>query len=308
VLVFAGIVSVQVGAGLAGRMFSATGPAGVTGLRLWWAAAIMALIGGRAVVRTLRALAARRAWGDLGIAVAFGAVLGAMNYSIYQSFARIPLGVAVTIEFLGPLAVAVASSRRRLDVVWVVLAAAGVLLLTQGGDHLGSGTSQSPGAGSVLGLSTTASGIFFGLVAAACWAAYILLSRATGQRFSGSSGLVIAMVVAALVVTGPAIAEAGPALGHPSVIFEGLAVGLLSSVIPYRAELEALRRVPAGVFGIWMSVEPAVAALVGLVLLGEALLARQWIAIALVVIASGGAARVNATREPSTGLPPPPAG
>ena len=307
-LVFAGIVSVQVGAGLAGRMFSEVGPAGVTGLRLWWAALIMALFGGRSVVRTLRAVSGRRAWGDLGIAIAFGVVLGFMNYSIYQSFARIPLGVAVTIEFLGPLAVAVASSRRRLDIVWVLLAAAGVLLLTQGGGHLASGSSHGAHTGSVLGLSVTGSGIFFGLVAAACWAAYILLSRATGRRFSGSSGLVIAMVVAAVVVTGPAIADAGPALGRPSVIFEGLAVGLLSSVIPYRVELEALRRVPAGVFGIWMSLEPAVAALVGLALLGEALLGRQWIAIAAVIVASAGAARASASREAAAGLPPPPAG
>ena len=141
-----------------------------------------------------------------------------MNFSIYQSFARIPLGVAVTIEFLGPLAVAVASSRRWLDVLWVVMAAAGVLLLTQGGAGWPAGVAApASGAGTLLGLSTHAAGIAFGLIAAAGWAAYILLSRATGRRFSGSSGLVIAMVVAALVVTGPAIAHAGPALLHPSV-------------------------------------------------------------------------------------------
>ncbi len=292
-LVFGGIVSVQVGAGLAGRMFAQVGPAGVTGLRLWWAALIVAIFGGRAVARALRAVVADRAWRDLAIAVAFGVVLGTMNFSIYQSFARIPLGVAVTIEFLGPLAVAVASSRRWLDVLWVVLAAAGVLLLTQGGARLGS---------------KEVTGIAFGLVAAACWAAYILLSRATGRRFGGSSGLVIAMVVAALLVTGPAISAAGPALLHPSVIAEGLAIGLLSSVIPYRLELEALRRVPAGIFGIWMSLEPAVAALVGLVLLSEALLARQWLAIALVIVACAGAARYGAgePRKPGN-LPPPPA-
>ena len=299
-------MSVQLGAGLAARMFAATGPAGVTGLRLWWAAAIMAVFGGRGLVRTLRTIVADRAWPDLGIALTFGVVLGAMNYSIYQSFARIPLGVAVTIEFLGPLAVAVASSRRRLDLLWVALAACGVLLLTQGG-RLASGSGAGQ-AGPLPGLSATAAGIAFGLIAAACWAAYILLSRATGRRFTGSSGLVIAMIVAALLVTGPAIAQAGPALSHPAVIAEGLAVGLLSSVLPYRAELEALRRVPARVFGIWMSVEPAVAALVGLVLLGEALIARQWLAIAAVIIASAGATRTAAGEEPGRDeLPPPPA-
>ncbi len=311
-LVFAGIISVQLGAGLAARMFSEAGPAGVTGLRLWWAALIMAAFGGRALARTLRSVAAERAWRDLAVAVTFGLVLGVMNFSIYQSFARIPLGVAVTIEFLGPLAVAVASSRRRLDLLWVVLAAAGVLLLTQGGVMLASGSAAtgSGSAGPLFGLSTTGAGLAFGLIAAACWAAYILLSRATGRRFSGSSGLVIAMIVGALLVTGPAVAQAGPALAQPGPIAEGLAVGLLSSVIPYRFELEALRRVPAGVFGIWMSLEPAVAALVGLALLGEALVARQWLAILLVIIASAGAARSTAgssqpPAEPSAEVPPP---
>ncbi len=179
VLVFSGVVSVQVGAGLAGRMFSQLGPAGVTGLRLWWAALIIAALAGRGVSRIVRQAVADRAWHDLAVAVAFGLVLGVMNFSIYQSFARIPLGVAVTIEFLGPLAVAVASSRRLLDGAWVLMAAGGVLLLTRGG-----------------ATSLSIVGIGFALVAAACWAAYILLSRSTGRRFSGSSGLVIAMVVA----------------------------------------------------------------------------------------------------------------
>jgi threonine/homoserine efflux transporter RhtA len=312
-LVFAGIISLQLGAGLAARMFSETGAAGMTGLRLWWSALIMAAFGGRAVARTMRTVAAERAWRDLAIAVAFGLVLGVMNFSIYQSFARIPLGVAVTIEFLGPLAVAVASSRRRLDLLWVVLAAAGVLLLTQGGVRLASGSAGPSGSGSagpLFGLSTTGAGLVFALIAAACWAAYILLSRATGRRFGGSSGLVIALIVAALLVTGPAVAQAGPALTQPGPIAEGLVVGLLSSVIPYRLELEALRRVPAAVFGIWMSLEPTVAALVGLALLGEALVARQWLAIVLVIVASAGAARSTAgpsqpPAEPSADVPPP---
>jgi threonine/homoserine efflux transporter RhtA len=297
-LVMAGIVSVQLGAGLAGRLFSELGPAGVTGLRLWWSGLIVAIAGGRATIRALRTVAANHAWRDLAVAITFGLVLGVMNFSIYQSFARIPLGVAVTIEFLGPLAVAVASSRRPLDAAWVVLAAGGVLLLTQGGAGLAA--SAGHGAGPLLGLSTEATGVLFGLIAAAGWAAYILLSRATGRRFSGSSGLVIAMVVAAVLVTGPAVAAAGPALFHPAAIAAGLAIGLLSSVIPYRLELEALRRVPARIFGIWMSLEPAVAALVGLALLGEALLTRQWLGIALVVVACAGAARAGPGPAPDT--------
>lgn len=293
-LVLVGIVSVQCGAGLAGRMFSQVGPAGVTGLRLWWAALITAALGGRAVGRIVADVAAGRGRGDMAVAVAFGLVLAAMNFSIYQSFARIPLGVAVTIEFLGPLAVAVGSSRKLLDLAWVALAAVGVVLLTQGGSALATDTHS----GGVAGLSTQATGIAFGLAAAACWACYILLSRATGRRFSGSSGLVIAMIVAAIAVTGPAIAGGGGALVHPAVIAEGLAIGLLSSVIPYRLELEALRRVPAGTFGIWMSMEPAVAALIGLALLSENLVARQWLAICLVIVACAGASRYGAEAGP----------
>ena len=307
VLVFAGIVAVQSGAGLAGRMFSQLGPAGVTGLRLWWAALIIAVLAGRGVGRIVRQAVADRAWRDLAVAVAFGLVLGVMNYSIYQSFARIPLGVAVTIEFLGPLTVAVVSSRRLVDVAWVIMAAGGVLLLTRGGATLEPGAATHS-AGGLFGLSTQATGIGFGLVAASCWAAYILLSRATGRRFSGSSGLVIAMIVAALIVTGPAIEQAGSALLRPAALAEGIAIGLLSSVIPYRFELEALRRIPAGTFGIWMSLEPAVAALAGLVLLGEALVARQWLAIGLVVIACAGAAGGSAGRDqraPDAPAPPP---
>lgn len=294
ILVLAGIISVQLGAGLAARMFNAAGPAGLTGLRLWWAALIMAAIGGRGLASAIRTVFAERAWRDLTVAVGFGVVLAAMNLSIYQSFARIPLGVAVTIEFLGPLAVAVASSRRLLDLLWIIMAAGGVVLLTRGGTTLASTGAR---AGSVLGLGTQAAGVAFGLAAAACWALYILLSRATGRRFSGASGLSIAMIVGAVLVTGPAVAQAGGALLHPAVIATGLAVGLLSSVIPYRFELEALRRVPAGLFGIWMSFEPVVAALVGLVLLAEGLAARQWLAIGLVVVACAGAARDSSARE-----------
>jgi inner membrane transporter RhtA len=300
VLVFSGIISVQLGAGLAGRLFGQVGPAGITALRLWWAALITAALGGRALARVLRELTVDRAWRDLTVATGFGVVLGVMNFSIYQSFARIPLGVAVTIEFLGPLAVAVGSSRRLIDVLWVVLAAAGVLLLTHGGTSLASG----PRPGGVLGLSVQATGIGFGLLAAVGWAAYILLSRATGRRFSGSAGLAIALIVAAVVVTGPSIAEAQGSLLSLPVLAEGLAIGLLSSVIPYRLELEALRRVPAGTFGIWMSVEPAVAALIGLVLLSEALVGREWLAIVMVIVACAGASRSGAGH----GADPPPAG
>ena len=306
-LVVTGILSVQVGAGLAGRMFSQVGPAVMAGLRLWTSAALIAALGARGLARSVRELVRERAWRDCAVAVAFGVTLGVMNFSIYQSFARIPLGIAVTIEFLGPLAVAVASSRRPIDLLWVGLAGAGVVLLSHGWTSLSVHHSGPQAAG------VAASEVAFALVAAAGWALYILLSASTGRRFRGSSGLVIAMLVAAIVVT-PAAAAGRPAgpgsAAQPGVLGVGIAVGLLSSVIPYRLELEALRRIPARIFGIWMSLEPAVAALVGLVLLGEALAPREWAAIGCVILACAGAAR-GAGREPPPeepgALPPPPA-
>jgi len=274
VMVLTGIVSVQFGAGLADKLFGQIPPAAVTGLRLWTAALAMVVLSRRGFFRSVRDLAARRALTDTAVAVSFGLALGVMNYSIYQSFARIPLGVAVTIEFLGPLAVAVAGSRHLRDLGWVVLAATGVVLLTQGGHgHL------------------NLAGVLFAGVAGACWAAYIVLSSATGRRFPGSAGLAIAMVVAAVVVTPTAVLAGGSAMFRPAVLAIGAAVGILSSVIPYRLELESLRRMPTRLFGVWMSLEPAVAALIGLVMLGQHLTLVEWLAIGCVMIACAGAAQ-----------------
>jgi len=300
--VVAGILSVQVGAGLADRTFGQVTPAVMTGLRLWTAAVVMAALGGRGLVRTVGDLVSARAWRDWAVVAAFGVTLAIMNFSIYQSFARIPLGIAVTIEFLGPLAVAVASSRRLIDLLWVGLAGAGVALLSNGWASLSAhGPRHAVGAAA----GTAVAGVAFALVAAAGWAAYILLSAATGRRFRGSSGLAIAMVISALVVT-PAAASGSAGHGsvsRPGVVGVGVAVGLLSSVIPYRLELEALRRVPARIFGIWMSLEPAVAALVGLVLLGETLAPREWAAIGCVIAACAGAARGAAPDPPDPPVP-----
>ncbi len=285
------VISVQVGAALAARMFGQVTPAAMTGLRLWTAAAVMAALGGRGLARAVGGLVRERSWRDAAVVVAFGVTLGIMNYSIYQSMARIPLGIAVTVEFLGPLAVAVASSRRLADLAWVALAGAGVALLSNGWASL----SPAHGGGT-RGAGTVVAGVVFALVAAACWAAYILLSRATGRRFSGGSGLTIAMVIAAVVVTPAAAAgSSGPVL-RPAVLATGVAAGLLSSVIPYRVELEALRRIPARIFGIWMSIEPAIAALAGLVLLGQSLSPREWAAIGCVIAACAGASRGAAPR------------
>jgi len=276
-MVGTGIVSVQFGAGLADRLFGQIPPAAVTGLRLWTAALAMVALSGPGFARSVRDLWKRRAFADVAIAVSFGISLGVMNFSIYQAFARIPLGVAVTIEFLGPLAVAVAGSRHLRDVGWVVLAAIGVVLLTQGGHgHL------------------DLTGVIFAGVAAACWAAYIVLSSATGRRFPGSSGLAIAMVVSAVLVTPPALVAGGRAMFRPAVLATGAAIGVLSSVIPYRLELESLRRMPMRLFGVWMSMEPAVAALIGLVMLGQHLSIAEWVAICCVMAACAGAAAQGA--------------
>jgi inner membrane transporter RhtA len=272
VMILTGIVSVQFGAGLADKLFGQIPPTAVTGLRLWIAALATAAISGRGLVRAVRDLVARKAVADTVIAGSFGISLLIMNFSIYQAFSRIPLGIAVTIEFLGPLAVAVAGSRHLRDLGWVVLAAAGVVLLTQGGHgHL------------------NLAGVLFAGLAGASWAAYIVLSSATGRRFPGSAGLAIAMVVAAVLITPPAVLAGGRAMFRPAVLAIGAAVGILSSVIPYRLELEALRRMPTRLFGVWMSLEPAVAALIGLVMLGQHLSVVEWLAIGCVMIACAGA-------------------
>jgi inner membrane transporter RhtA len=273
-LVLTGAVSVQAGAGIAARLFDQVPPAAVTALRLWAAALIMLAVGGRGAARAVAGLAQRRAWRDAAATIAFGIALAFMNFAIYQAFARIPLGIAVTIEFLGPLAVAVAGARRLASLAWVGLAAAGVLLLAKG-------------SGGQLNLA----GVAFALLAAAGWAGYIVLSRATGQRLAGPSGLVIAMCVAAVLVTAPGVAAGAPQMFRPQVLATGVAIGLLSSVIPYWLEFEALRRVPARVFGVWMSMQPAVAALIGLAMLGQRLSPPEWAGICCVAVASGGAAR-----------------
>ncbi|RKS73304.1 inner membrane transporter RhtA [Actinomadura pelletieri DSM 43383] len=269
-LILLGIISVQVGAGMAKHLFDRLPPSGVVTIRLLTSAIVLGFLARKALRTVLR----DHSRANLAIAAGFGLALALMNFSIYQSFARIPLGVAVTIEFLGPLTVSIVASRRARDALWVVLAGGGVILLARGGT-----TDLDP------------VGIAFALLAGACWAAYILLTAATGRRFSGTTGLALASVVGSIAVLPLGVASAGTALVDPWLLLIGLGVGLLSSVIPYSLELEALRRMPARVFGILMSLEPAVAALVGAALLGEILSGRQWIAICCVIVACAGAAR-----------------
>ena len=269
--VVVGILSVQFGAAVAKDLFDRIDPTSMVWLRLLSSALMLILIA-RPVLRG-------RSRQDWLVVVSFGASLGLMNWAIYQSFARIPLGLAVTIEFVGPLAIAVLGSRRARDLAWVVLAGLGVALL--GFDPEG----------------VTLAGVLFALLAGAAWAAYILLSAGTGRRWPGLDGLAVASVVAMLPLTPYAVQAGGDTLLEPEVLALGAAVGLLSSVIPYSLELNALRTLRPSVFGILMSLEPAAAALAGLLLLGEVLTPVQLLAMACVVFASIGATRSGPTHS-----------
>ena len=265
-LVLGGAVSVQIGAAVATTLFDELGPGGTVLLRIGFAALALLAIW-RPVARGLSGIARR----DI---LLFGIALGAMNWSFYEALDRIPLGIAVTLEFVGPLGVAIASSRRATDLLWVALAGAGILLL-----------SPAPGG------SLDALGAGLALLAGAFWAAYILLSARVGRTFAGGTGLALAMVVATLVVLPAGVVDGGDGLADPSLLLVGLGVAALSSAIPYSLELEALRRLPPGTFGVLMSLEPAFAATVGYLGLDQGLAAREVLAITLVVAASAGALR-----------------
>jgi inner membrane transporter RhtA len=252
-LVLVAAMSPQVGAAFAVTLFDELGPAGAAFLRLAFAAVV------------LWAIWRPRLAGDLRLAGAFGASLGLMNWSFYEAIDRIPLGVAVTIEFAGPLLVAVIGSRRPLDLVWVALAAVGIVLLVD------------PGGGSM-----DAAGVGFALAAAACWMAYIYLSKLTGAAFAGG-----------LIVLPAGVIQGGGALAEPDLLGSALVVAFASSVLPYSLELEALRRLPEAVFGVLMSIDPAVAALAGFAVLDQDLGARELLAIAMVIVASAGAASLS---------------
>jgi inner membrane transporter RhtA len=263
--VLGAIASVQTGSAVAKLVFDRAGPVGMVLLRL----GVGALVLGALARPRLRGHSRRQ----LLLVLAFASVLAGMNSCFYGAIDRIPIGIAVTIEFAGPLTVAVAGSRRLLDLVWVGLAAAGVLLLTRGG-----GGGLDP-----VGLGLAG-------VAAAGWAAYILVGQRVGRGFPGMDGLALATAGGALLVAPAGLAQAGDALGDWRVLVAGVGVGLLSAAIPYSLEIEALRRLPVRVFGVLMSLEPAVGALAGLVVLGEALRSREVLAIGLVSVASAGAA------------------
>jgi inner membrane transporter RhtA len=263
-LLLGSIASVQFGSAFAAKLFGQAGPGGVVLLRLGLSAALLLAISRPSLRGRTRA--------DLAAALAFGLVLGSMNWSFYEALDRLPLGVAVTIEFLGPLAVAVAGSRRALDLVWVVLAGGGVALLALRGSHHG----------------ITALGVVLALVAGTCWAGYILLSKRVGATFASLDGLAIALGVGTLLVIPAGVIEGGAALGRPGVLAGGLAVALLSSLIPYSLEIIALRRLSSAAFGLLMSLEPAFAALAGVIVLSQALSGVLLLAVGMVIVASVG--------------------
>jgi inner membrane transporter RhtA len=265
-LVVVAVSSLQFGAAFAKTIFDEVGPGGTVFLRVLFAAVVLVAIWRPAVRGRTRA--------DWRLIALFGLCLGAMNLAFYEAIERIPLGIAVTLEFVGPLGVAIAGSRRLLDLAWVMLAAAGIVLLSD------FGTADLDGLGVALALG-----------AGTLWAVYILLSARMGRVFPDGSGLALAMVAAAAILAPFGVADAGAELLAPEVLAVGAAVAILSSAIPYTLEMEALRRMPAGVFGVMMSIEPAVAALAGFIVLDEGLATRELVAILLVVAASAGAAR-----------------
>jgi inner membrane transporter RhtA len=269
-LVGAGAVSVQFGAAVATKLFDRVGPAGAVTLRLGFAALALALVAVSTRGRTRRALG-RMSAADLWVAITFGLTLAAMNLSFYEAIARIPLGVAVTVEFSGPLALALVGSRRWSDFVWALTAAAGVALLATG-----------------IKRGLDPAGLALALLAGVFWVGYILLSRETGRRFETLTGLSVAMLAGAVAILPVGLAAGGSRLFDPSVLALGAIVALLSSVVPYSLELIALRRVTPRAFGVMLSLDPAVATAAGLVVLGQHLTPREWVALGLVVVANLG--------------------
>lgn len=263
--VFVAIVSVHVGAAVAKGLFPLAGPEGVVAIRVGLSAIVLGL--------AFRVWTLRPGRKDILALMAYGSILGVMNLLIYKAFDHIPIGVAVSIEVIGPLAIATLASRRRLDLLWISLAALGLILLPQSIDK--------------EGLSMT--GIGFALGAAACWALYIVFGSRVAHLGSGRS-VAAGMIVASFITLPIGIGQAGSALLDPYVLAVAAAVALLSSMIPYVLDMFAMGRIPKHVFGVLLSASPAVAALAGLILLGETLSMVQGIGIFAIMMACAGAA------------------
>ncbi|HEX6601082.1 MAG TPA: EamA family transporter [Solirubrobacterales bacterium] len=268
-LTLGSIVSVQCGSALATTLFDEIGSAGAVLLR--------ALFGALVLLALTRA-APLRQWPHRDM-ILLGISVAAVNLLFYAALERLPLGITVTLEFVGPLGVAVFGSRRPRDVIWVLLAAAGIVLL-------------SGGAG---GESIDPLGVGLALAAGLFWAAYIVQSARVGRLGPGMGGATMAAMISAVLVAPFGLADGGGALLDPAVLAAGLGIGILSTAIPYAAEIEALRRLPQAVFGVLMSLEPAVAAAIGFVALSQDLAPVEVVAIGFVVVASAGALRSAAS-------------
>ncbi|MCY7372554.1 MAG: EamA family transporter [Spirochaetaceae bacterium] len=272
-LVLVAIASVQLGSAVARTVFDEVGANGITLLRLGISALFLVLV--------VRPRVRRWSRQQVGSAVLLGLTMGAMNIVFYLSIRTVPLGVAVTVEFIGPLLVALVQSRRFRDFVFVLLAAAGVVLLgVDGGSDVPIG------------------GLALALLAGLFWGGYILASARVGRLVPGMDGLAVALVVSAALALPFGAEGAMGAFGDPMLLMAGVAVALLSSVVPYGLELAALRRIPTRVFGILMSLEPAAAALAGLVVLGQQLAPRELVALVLVSVASLGVTLARREGQP----------
>ena len=258
------MISFQIGASFAKQLIPVAGPSGTTALRLGLSALLVLVL-----LRPWRSIPSRRAW---PILLAYGLSLGAMNFVFYLALRTLPLGIAVAIEFIGPLGVAVAASRRRVDYLWVALAAGGLLALLP----------ISPS-----GRQLDPAGVAYALAAGVGWALYIIFGQKAGAAH-GAAASTWGMLIAALLVVPLGAADAGSALFSKSVLPFGIAVAVLSSALPYSLEMVALRRLSTKAFGTLMSFEPAIAAVAGVLILGERLTAGQWLAVSAIVVASIG--------------------
>jgi Predicted permease, DMT superfamily len=257
------MVSVQFGAASAKSLFLPLGSTGTVFLRLTFAAIVLLCIWRPRLSAYTRS--------DYALVALFGVSIAAMNGLFYASISRIPLGIAVTLEFVGPLTVALVASRRLRDVLWTLFAAAGVILLAP-----------------IRGAAIDPLGVGFALAAGGCWAAYIFLNVRVGRVFSGGTGLALGMGIAAIVFAPFGLRTLSVTWHTPSLLLVGFGVALLSSVIPFSLEMETLRRMSPRLYGVLASLEPVVGAVVGLIVLGEAIGLRAFLAMALIAVASGG--------------------
>ncbi len=262
--VFGSILSVQIGAAMAKSLFPALGATGTTTLRIGLSAIMLILVNRPNLTKL-----SRPQWNAV---ISYGICLGAMNGIYYLALSRIPLGMAVTLEFIGPLVLAVVGSKRKIEFLWVLLAAAGIALIApwngKGIDLFGAGMA---------------------LLAGVFWAGYILLGRRTSTVMEGKQAVTIGMIFATLVILPFGISGGGLLHFTPLMILPAVALALFSSAIPFSLEIYALKHIPPKTFSILMSLEPAVASICGMIFLKEFLSLTEWMAVSLVVIASAGA-------------------